>query len=152
MSLPHDILINFKIYFHFRFQLTLAQWAIRSQVKSGLIISFFSIIKCSKRTWVGFGKLKNDQFTYGFFSTHIRKFNSLWTINLGAIICNSKTIFISFKTYQVIQKTLQIIFILFFVVFLRPSYEGNVTEDAKPGTPVLQVAANDPDGKDDKLR
>ena len=37
-------------------------------------------------------------------------------------------------------------------VFLRPSYEGNVTEDAKAGTPVIKVAANDPDGQDDKLR
>ena len=63
------------------------------------------------------------------------------------------TLFISFKTHQLIQNTpTYSVQIFFSLVFLRPSYEGNVTEDAKPGTPVLQVAANDPDGKDDKLR
>jgi hypothetical protein len=36
--------------------------------------------------------------------------------------------------------------------FLRPKYEARVVEDAKGGTKVATVSAEDPDGRDDQLR
>ena len=37
-------------------------------------------------------------------------------------------------------------------VFLRPSYEASVQENAPVGEKVIQVTANDPDGPDSELR